>query len=219
VPADAVFTDHYAWGDITGKPTSIAITGAVTASATALGNGAISIATTVNHNHDSRYKIANGVITLGSSTITPVTSVNGHTGSSVSVTAGDLGLSSALRFVGKTTSDMSESFTGVPAGISSYTSPIVGDVVLDKNSDAEYVCIAKTTSNNTTTYTWELLGRSGSWALSDHVHGNITNGGFLTAASVAVVTDANKKITTADLTVNDANASTNATTTFVQAVT
>lgn len=51
VPENAVFTDHYAWGDITGKPTSIALTGAVTANATTLGNGAISIATTVNHGH------------------------------------------------------------------------------------------------------------------------------------------------------------------------
>ena len=114
---------------------------------------------------------------------------------------------------------MSESFTGVPAGITSYTAPIVGDVVLDKNSDAEYVCIAVTTTNDTTTYTWELLGRSGSWSLSDHEHGNITNDGLLDTASMAVVTDSSKKITTADLSVTDANASTNATTTFVQAVT
>jgi len=92
-------------------------------------------------------------------------------------------------------------------------------VVLDKNNDAEYVCIAKTTVNNTTTYTWELLGRSGSWATSTHTHGNITNGGLLGAANMAVVTDGSKKITTADLSVTDANASTNATTTFVQAVT
>lgn len=170
---------------------------------------------TISGYNISDAKIASGVITLGSNTITPITNVNGHTGSSVTVTAGDLGLASALRFVGKTTSDISESFTGVPEGITDYTTPIVGDVVLDKNNDAEYVCIAK----NETTYTWELLGRSGSWATSGHTHGNITNGGLLTAASMAVVTDSNKKITTADLTVTDTNASTAATTTFVQAVT
>lgn len=124
-------------------------------------------------------KIASGVITLGSSTITPVTSVNGHTGSSVSVTAGDLGLASALRFIGKTTSTMVDGFTGTPAGISGYSTPIVGDVVLDSSSDAEYVCISK----NGTTYTWELLGRDGSWSLSDHVHGNLTNAGTLTSTT------------------------------------
>jgi len=97
VPSDAVFTDHHAWGDITGKPTKITLTGAVTGNVS-LGSGELSLATTVNHNHDDRYKIASGVITLGSNTITPVTSVNGHSGSSVSVTAGDLGLSSALRY-------------------------------------------------------------------------------------------------------------------------
>ena len=104
-------------------------------------------------------KIANGVITLGSNTITPVTSVNGHTGSVVNVTAGDLGLSSALRYVGKTTSTMSESFTGVPAGISGYTKPIVGDVVLDSAGNGEYVCVGV----SGTTYTWESLGSESSF--------------------------------------------------------
>jgi len=68
-------------------------------------------------------KINSGVITLGSSTITPVTSVNGHTGSSVSVTAGDLGLSSALRYIGTTTTTMSDGLTTAAVTISgnSYT--------------------------------------------------------------------------------------------------
>ena len=65
------------------------------------------------------------------------------------------------------TTNISDGWTGTPAGI--YTSPAVpevGDVVLDSNNDAEYVC----TSVSGTTYTWELLGRSGSWATSDHTH-------------------------------------------------
>lgn len=49
VPANAVFTDHYAWSDITGKPTTISGYGITDA------------------------KIASGVITLGSNTITPLT--------------------------------------------------------------------------------------------------------------------------------------------------
>lgn len=61
VPSNAVFTDHYAWSDITNKPTSIALTGAVTATATTLGSGAISITTTVNHGHG--YLSSTGQIT------------------------------------------------------------------------------------------------------------------------------------------------------------
>ena len=163
-------------------------------------------------------KIASGVITLGSNTITPITNIADLTGSTITAAnlRTNLGLSAALRFIGKATTDMSESTTTIPTvtGVTNYV-PEVGDVVLDKNSDAEYVCIAKSDS----TYTWELLGRSGSWATSTHTHGNITNGGLLGAASMAVVTDSSKKITTADLSVSDSNASTNATTTFVQAVT
>ena len=50
VPSNAVFTDHYAWGDITSKPTTISGYGITDA------------------------KIASGTITLGSNTITPLTS-------------------------------------------------------------------------------------------------------------------------------------------------
>ena len=196
----------------------IELTGAVTGSATTDGSSGWTISTTVNHDHDNRYKVASGVITLGSNTITPITNIAGLTGSTITAAnlRTNLGLSAALRFIGKATTDMSESTTTAPTvtGVTNYV-PEVGDVVLDKNSDAEYVCIAK----SGITYTWELLGRSGSWATSTHTHGNITNGGLLSAASMAVVTDDSKKITTVDLSVTDNNASTNATTTFVQAVT
>ena len=142
------------WGDINNTPTTLSGYGITDA------------------------KIASGVITLGSNTITPVTSVNGHTGSSVTVTAGDLGLSSALRFVGTTTSNISDGWTGVPAGITNYTTPAVGDVVI--KGDSEYVCI----SVSGTTYTWELLGRDSSFALSDHTHGNINKDGKMNGTSV-----------------------------------
>lgn len=45
------------------------------------------------------------------------------------------------------------------------------------------------------------------YATSGHTHGNITNAGELSTASRAVVTDANKKITVADLSVSDPSAS------------
>lgn len=44
---------------------------------------------------------------------------------------------------------------------------------------------------------------------TSHSHGNIANGGTLGTASVAVVTDGNKKITTSDLTVSDPTANGN----------
>ena len=88
--------------------------------------------------------IASGVITLGSNTITPVTSVNGHTGSSVDVTAADLGLSNAMHFIGVVANDStntpSDGSNSVPTitGLSSYT-PAAGDVVIDKDNLREYV--------------------------------------------------------------------------------
>lgn len=76
-----------------------------------------------------------------------------------------LSLTQALRFVGSTTTTMSDGYTGTPAGLGSGYTPAVGDVVLDGSSDAEYVCI----SVSGTTYTWERLGRDSSFALADAV--------------------------------------------------
>lgn len=213
VPSDAVFTDHYAWSEITDKP--------ATATRWPAWSEITSKPTTLSGYGITDAKIASGVITLGSNTITPITSIADLTGSTITAAnlRTNLGLSAALRFIGKATTDMSESTTTAPTvtGVTNYA-PEVGDVVLDKNSDAEYVCIAKTTANSTTTYTWELLGRSGSWATSTHTHGNITNGGLLGAASVAVVTDGSKKITTADLSVSDPTAATTTSTTFIDTI-
>lgn len=94
---------------------------------------------------------------------TLVTSVNGKTGPSVTITLGDLGLSAALRFVGVTTSNITDGWTGIPAGITNYTTPEIGDVVI--KGGEEFVCI----SISGTTYTWELLGRDSSFALDTEV--------------------------------------------------
>lgn len=99
-------------------------------------------------------KIASGVITLGSNTITPVTSVNGHTGSSVSVTAADLGLSKAMRFIGVATVAITDGSTTDPV-ISGYSTKTAGDVIIDKDSSREYVW--------STTNKWELLGGDSSY--------------------------------------------------------
>ena len=76
-----------------------------------------------------------------------------------------LGLSSALRFVGTTSTTISDGYTGTPAGIGNSYVPAVGDVVIDSSNDSEYVCIDVTG----TTYTWERLGRDSSWALANEV--------------------------------------------------
>lgn len=94
---------------------------------------------------------------------TLVTSVNGKSGPTVTITAGDLGLSAALRFIGVTTSNITDGWTGVPVGIANYTTPKIGDVVIKDGE--EFLCI----SINETTYTWELLGRDSSFALDTAV--------------------------------------------------
>jgi len=85
-----------------------------------------------------------------------------------------LKLSAALRFIGTVASDSSykpgDGTSGKPTlvSVNNYT-PIVGDVILASDSDAEYVCVAVNDTTNPITYTWERLGRDGSFALTDEV--------------------------------------------------
>lgn len=107
-------------------------------------------------------KIASGVITLGSNTITPVTSVNGHTGNSVTVTVADLGLSNAMHFIGKATTTITDGGSEDP-GITNY-SPVPGDVVISSNDHREYVW--------STAGQWEMLGFDASEQFSETTTGN-----------------------------------------------
>lgn len=105
-------------------------------------------------------KIASGVITLGNNTITPVTSVNGHTGNSVTVTAADLGLSNAMHFIGKATVAITDGSTTNPT-ISGYdftNKKAAGDVIIDKDTAYEYVW--------TTEGKWERLGGDSSYKVT-----------------------------------------------------
>lgn len=114
-------------------------------------------------------KIDNGVITLGSNTITPIKEIASLTGSKI--TADDLrtnlGLSNAMHFIGIVASDSTntpsdgQNETPTISGLDSYT-PAAGDVVIDKNSAYEYVY---TSANK-----WELLGSDSSYSLSTHTH-------------------------------------------------
>lgn len=85
-----------------------------------------------------------------------------------------LGLSNAMHFIGKATVAITDGSTTDPA-ISSYSTKVAGDVVIDKDTSYEYVW---TTDNK-----WERLGPDSSYSLSTHTHGNITNDGKITSTA------------------------------------
>lgn len=126
--------DAYGWDDVTDKPTTIA------------GYGIL----------DAR--ISGDTIILGENSILPVTSVNGQTGATITITAADLGLHAPLSFVGVVAENSayqpSDGTYGVPTivGVQEYT-PASGDVILDKDSLREYVY-----ANDV----WTLLGYTAS---------------------------------------------------------
>lgn len=107
-------------------------------------------------------------------------------GNSVSLNSGSLdattlrtslGLASALRFIGTTSTEMTDGRTTAAirlTGADSDTTPTTGDVVIDSNSDSEYVWTGSI---------WERLGRDGSYALDNTVIHN----SLLTAAGDIII--------------------------------
>lgn len=95
----------------------------------------------------------------------------------------ELGLSTAMHFRGIATVTITEGSKTNPT-ISGYTfgtngaSALAGDVILDKDSQYEYVW-----TKNGNTGSWELLGSSESYSLSSHTHGNLTNDGKITTTA------------------------------------
>ena len=117
-------------------------------------------------------KIADGTITnakIANSTIANAKLVNSSItigGKSVSLggslTLGDLGLSSALRFIGQTTTAIVDGGTTSPISINgSNVTPAIGDVVINSNNNQEYVWLGSK---------WELLGDESSYSLKGHTH-------------------------------------------------
>lgn len=139
VKVKAMTKPTYAFTDLTSHPTSLSGYGITDA------------------------KIASGVITLGSNTITPVTSVNGHTGSSVSVTAGDLGLASALKYVG------AKSSLPTATDSTTYSTYNNGDVITVSNKEYAYV-----KGSNAAGSSWVELGDEGSYKLKQTAITNST---------------------------------------------
>lgn len=73
----------------------------------------------------------------------------------------DMGLSTAMHFIGKATVDITDGSTVDPK-INGYTTKTAGDVIIDKNSSYEYVW--------TLEGKWECLGPDGSYSVVGHTH-------------------------------------------------
>jgi len=105
----------------------------------------------------------------------------------------DLGLTKAMTFRGVTETVLTDEATTSPVSIigGSNLTPADGDVVLYKTNSQEFVW-----SNGK----WHLLGLASSFALQNHIHGNISNDGKLKisntiAANKSVVTNSTGDIT------------------------
>lgn len=76
----------------------------------------------------------------------------------------DMGLSTAMHFIGKATVDITDGSTVDPK-ITGYTTKTAGDVIIDKNNSYEYVW---TLENK-----WERLGPDGSYSVIGHNHDDV----------------------------------------------
>ena len=144
-----------------------------------------------------------------------VTSVNGSTGAvtlntlelfgktyngseDISITPEDIGLSGAMNFAGIVNQDLTDGSTANVTLKSSGASvtKTEGVVVIDSTGE-QYVW-----SDNA----WRALGYATDYALNTHIHGNIANGGTMTATATLaanmrlVVTDTSNKITRSGIT-------------------
>lgn len=140
-----------------------------------------------------------GAITLGTLTIGDKT-YNGSTNTTIEIA--DLGLASTTTFLGITTTNLSDGSTTSPINIvigptTGNVAPNNGSVVMEQDSGEEYIW----TGNK-----WNIMGLASSWALANHIHGNILNNGTITNDTSTgngqhlVITDSNDKITRSSLT-------------------
>lgn len=140
-----------------------------------------------------------GAVTLGTLTIGDKT-YNGSTNTTIEIA--DLGLASTTTFLGITTTNLSDGSTTSPINIvigptTGNVAPNNGSVVMEQDSGEEYIW----TGNK-----WNIMGLASSWALANHIHGNILNNGAITNDTSTgdgqhlVITDSNNKIARSSLT-------------------
>ena len=143
-----------------------------------------------SHNH--------ATLTIGSKTY------NGS--SNVSIGIADLGLASTTTFLGITSTDLSNGSTTSPVAIvtgptTGNVTPTNGSVVMEQTSGEEYIWDGNK---------WNTMGLASSWALANHVHGNILNNGTITSDTAKasgqhlVITDSNNKVARSNITLGTA---------------
>ena len=186
-----------------GTAQTVTVTPSITNNIT--GSGASGYLTKFNGTNT----ITNGPA-LGSSTTTflrndgtwatpPVTSVAGKTGavalgtltiggktyngsSNTTIEIADLGLASTTTFLGITSTNLSDGSTTNPitVTIGPTTGSVTasnGSVVMEQESGEEFIWTGSK---------WNLMGLASSWALANHIHGNILNNGTITSNGVAL---------------------------------
>ena len=135
-----------------------------------------------------------GNLTIGQKIYNGTTAVN--------IEISDLGLASITQFLGITDTQLSNGDTTSPVNIivgpttgniSSFTN---GDIVMRQDTGDEFIWTGDK---------WNFMGLASSWALANHIHGNILNNGTITSNTSSaigqhlVITDSNNKISRSSL--------------------
>ena len=145
-----------------------------------VGADLATVATSGNYSDLSgRPTIGNGKLTITAGSNSVSFYANQTSNASITITAADLGVSQAMKFIGISTTDPKAS----GATVSGHTTWAKGEVVIYKRSgESNYEEYINLDGNNNTT-SWELLGDSDSYALNSvTVTGadGVTGGGDLT---------------------------------------
>ena len=115
-------------------------------------------------------KLANSSITIGGKAV----NLGG------ALTLADMGLNTALRFIGTTSTAITDGSTTSSIIINgSNVTPTVGDVVINSNNSQEYVWLGDS---------WEILGDESSYALKDHTHDLVEAANRLTSNAGSATT-------------------------------
>jgi len=160
-------------------------------SITATGNLDITGNTTLSGETNADSLTAGSLLVTGNANFTQIptapTPANSSNDTSIATTEfvknSISSLSNAMHFIGKATVAITDGSTTDPA-INGYSTKVAGDVVIDEDTSYEYVW--------TKDGKWERLGPDGSYSLSTHTHGNISNDGKIT--STATIANGDKLV-------------------------